>query len=68
MDRLSPRVAAEFAEDIYRVQLEGSVKAFLSRPEFSAISANAKHLKANIGLRTINVSDGFGICAVGGKA
>ncbi len=66
MDRLPPKTAAEMAKDIYLVQQGGSVKAFLSRPEFSKNKNNKQHLKANVGLRTLYVSDAFGLCAVGG--
>lgn len=65
MDRLTPVIAAEMAKDIYFVQQSGSVKAFLSRPEFSTSVKEKTHLKADIGLRTLNVSDGFSICAIG---
>lgn len=68
MAELSPRVAAELAKDIYLVQQERMLKAFLLRPEFSTKSEDAKHLKAEVGSRLINTRDGFGVCALGGNA
>lgn len=66
MPELSPRVAAELAKDIYLVQQERMLKAFLLRPEFSTKSEDAKHLKAEVGSRLVNTRDGFGVCALGG--
>jgi len=68
MAELSPRVAAELAKDIYLVQQERMLKAFLLRPEFSTKSEDSKHLKAEVGSRLINTRDGFGVCALGGDA
>ena len=67
MGNLIPRIAAELASDVYLVQLDNTIKAFLSRPEFSAKSGDKQHLKAEVGFRITNVKDGFGICAVGGN-
>jgi len=66
MKVLEPRVAAELAEEVYDVQSELFVAGFLSRQEFSSKSDQKLSLKANIGFRTMSVTDGFGICAVGG--
>ncbi len=66
MGDISPVVAATLARDIYLVQSEKFVKGFLSRPQFSKKSGEAAHLKAEVGFRLINATDGFGICARGG--
>ena len=68
MAELSPKVATVLARDIYQVQLESQVGLFLAKPEFSKGPDSKVYLKADVGLRTINVNDGFGICAAGGKA
>ncbi|MCK4709395.1 MAG: lipase family protein, partial [Gammaproteobacteria bacterium] len=68
MPELSPKTAAELAEEIYAVnrsQLE--MEIFLSRPEFSGKSGAKHELKAELGFRLINTRDAFGICAKGGK-
>lgn len=68
MGIISPKVAAELANDIYLVQstLASVIEDFLDRPEFSKNSGAAKHLKAEVGTRLINTQDGFGMCVRGG--
>lgn len=66
MDAIKPKIAAELASDVYLVQHERTVKAFLARPEFSSESKQKSHLKAEVGSRLINTRDGFGVCARGG--
>lgn len=67
MAQISPKVAAEMAAEIYAVQNEMLLKLFLSRPEFSGVSTNKRVLDAEVGFRLINTTDGFGVCARGGK-
>lgn len=67
MLRLTPKTAAELAKEVYAVQDNDEANIFMMRPEFSGAVNSKKHLSAKVGLRTLNVSDGFGICAVGGK-
>ncbi len=67
MTELSPRIAAELANDVYLVQNDRDAKVFLSRPELSQKSQASTTLKATVGFRLINTQDGFGICALGGK-
>lgn len=67
MPQLSPRTAAELAYDVYLLQHEVGLKAFLLRPEFSRISGGTQFMKAEVGSRLINTRDGFGVCAAGGK-
>lgn len=66
MPELTPRVAAELANEVYALAT-GSLmdqKLFLSRPEFSI-----KHqpLIAEVGFRLLNTRDAFGVCVEGGK-
>lgn len=68
MTELSPRTAAELAKDVYGVQTEFALQGFLARPEFSHKKGEKQQLIAQVGGRIIkNASDGFGICAMGGK-
>ncbi|NNE63451.1 MAG: hypothetical protein HKN34_05160, partial [Gammaproteobacteria bacterium] len=68
MSQLSPRVAAELANEVYDVQSELFLKGFLSRPEFSKKESNKKHLVAEVGGRLLRATRvGFGVCALGGK-
>ncbi|RYZ94198.1 MAG: hypothetical protein EOO68_20715 [Moraxellaceae bacterium] len=66
MGKLSPKIAAELASDIYDVQTKSLVSIFLENDIFSQKSGDSKHLKAEVGARLINTEDGFGICARGG--
>ncbi|MES2825408.1 MAG: lipase family protein [Pseudomonadota bacterium] len=66
MGNITPKLAAELASDIYDVQTQSLVATFLEHPLFSQKTDNAKHLKAEVGFRLINASDGFGICVRGG--
>lgn len=69
MSILSPQIVSLLAKDIYQVQTGATflIRGFLNRPEFSQKSADAKHLKAEVGSRIINTKDGFGMCVRGGK-
>ncbi len=71
MAELSPRVAAELASDIYRVQTDNQVVFFMSHPVFKTKKGSPKpafqHMKAEVGGRVVlNFKDGFGVCAEGG--
>lgn len=66
MSELMPRISAEIAEDVYRVQDAFMLKGFMKRSEFSIKAEDKVQLKAEVGSRLINTLDGFGICAVGG--
>lgn len=63
---LKPRIAAELAQDVYDVQNERLIPAFLSRPEFFKGTGSSAYLKAEVGSRLINTRDGFGLCVIGG--
>ncbi|MFD1215805.1 lipase family protein [Microbulbifer celer] len=67
MERLSPRVAAELAQEIYAVQVESELEIFLMRPEFASNSNAKRDLEASVGGHLIrSATDGFGVCAAGG--
>lgn len=67
MERLSPRIAAELAQEIYAVQVESELEIFMMRPEFSSNKRAKRDLEANVGGRLIRSAlDGFGVCAAGG--
>lgn len=66
MSKISPKVAAQLADEVYDVQDETRLKLFLMRPEFSKKRSDKQMLKAEVGARLINTRDGFGICARGG--
>ncbi|HRH77785.1 MAG TPA: lipase family protein [Cellvibrionaceae bacterium] len=65
MTHLMPGDASELARDVYAINqgLAVSLKAFLSNPLFA--SGSTKTMNATVGFRTINATDGFGICALG---
>jgi len=63
---LMPRIAAELADDIYTVQNERLLPAFMFRKEFSRKPGHSEKLTAEVGSRLINTRDGFGVCAMGG--
>ncbi len=63
---LKPGTAAELAQDIYSVQYERLLLAFMSRKEFSQAKGSSQQLNAVVGSRLINTRDGFGVCAMGG--
>ena len=66
MPELTPRVAAELANEVYALAT-GSLmeqKLFLSRPEFST---KQQPLLAKVGFRLLNTRDAFGACVEGGK-
>lgn len=63
---LMPRIAAELADDIYTIQNERLLPAFISRKEFSQAVGSSQHLNATVGSRLINTRDGFGVCVTGG--
>ncbi len=66
MGIISPRIAANLANEIYAAQSQKATEVFLENPIFSQKTSNSKHLNAEVGFRLINASDGFGICARGG--
>ncbi|MDH5354710.1 MAG: lipase family protein [Gammaproteobacteria bacterium] len=63
---VSPNEAAKLANKVYDSQSDLLISLFLKDPIFSQAKNNSKHLKAKVGFRVINVTDGFGICARGG--
>jgi hypothetical protein len=68
MQELKPQTAAELASDVYLVQNERLLPAFLSRPEFSSKAMAKKPLAAQVGGRFVRAArDAFGVCALGGK-
>ena len=67
MKIITPTVAAELANEVYKVRHDKTLKGFLSNKIFTANPKNKTALKAEIGGRIINVSDGFAVCARGGK-
>lgn len=63
---LEPRVAAEMADDVYLVQNQGLVSAFLTRPEFKSNPSVHKQLTAEVGHPFFRAAkDAFGLCAIG---
>lgn len=66
MSKISPKVAAQLADEVYDVQDETRLKLFLMRPEFSKTRTDKQTLQAEVGARLINTKDGFGVCARGG--
>lgn len=71
MSELNPPAAATLAKRIYDVQNPMLVDLFLKLPYFMATKKSETrhlHLNAEVGGRVIlNATDGFGICAQGGK-
>jgi len=72
MNEISPAIASTLADRIYAVQNPMLVDIFLKLPYFMAANKSGaspnKHLKAEVGGRVVlNVKDGFGVCAYGGK-
>jgi len=72
MNEISPTISATLAARIYDVQNPMLIDIFLKLPYFLAPdktgSSPNTHLKAEVGGRVIlNVQDGFGVCAHGGK-
>lgn len=67
MTALKPQVAAKIANEVYQAQSPITLELFLENPVFSQKRGDTKHLEAEVGLRIINVKDGFGVCAKGGK-
>ncbi len=67
MSNLKPEKAAALANGIYAAQSERGALAFLKNPMFSNEKRDSKHLKAAVGFRIINATDGFGICARGSE-
>ena len=65
---LLPRIAAELADDVYIIQNERLLTAFMSRKEFLQEANIGIHLKAEVGFRSkfLNTRDGFGVCVMGG--
>ena len=63
---LEPNKAANLANGIYAAQSERGALVFLEQSIFSQEAGDSKHLKAKVGFRIINVTDGFGICVRGG--
>ncbi|MCL6269325.1 lipase family protein [Sansalvadorimonas sp. 2012CJ34-2] len=66
-NHLIPKDAASLARDIYAVQDEFLVKAFLNKPLFSPKGREKKTMSAEVGSRLINTKDGFGVCALGAE-
>lgn len=59
--------AAELAEGVYGVRSFIELKIFLARKIFTADQKSKTMLKAEIGARLITITDGFAVCARGGK-
>ena len=62
---LSPKIAAELADEVYGVQDEIDLKLFLAKSIFSRSSLQSQSFKAEVGTRLINFQDGFGVGARG---
>lgn len=70
MPELSPKIAAELAEQIYSVNKDSrDQKLFLARPEFQSEKGptQKQELTAEVGFRLLNTKDAFGMCVQGGK-
>ena len=65
MVSISPKEAAILARDVYAVNSgdDFSLRDFLSNPLF--VSKSTKVMNAEVGFRTVNTVDGFGVCAMG---
>ncbi len=64
---IKPITAAELARDVYRVREPIELKRFLSNKIFAPDPKSKTMLKAEVGGRLITVTDGFAVCARGGK-
>ncbi len=67
MINITPTVAAELARDVYRARDPIQLKNFLANKIFTPDPKSKILLKAEIGSRLIAVTDGFAVCARGGK-
>lgn len=67
MPAINPGVAASLANGVYAAQSEKTAEAFLKNPLFSQQLGSSQRINAEMGFRIVNVKDGFGICARGGK-
>lgn len=65
MTFIRPESAAQLARDVYSVNKNDpdALDIFLSNSLFA--SGTAKRMNATVGFRAINVTDGFGVCALG---
>ncbi len=64
---IKPILAAELARDVYSVRSASRLKIFLMNPVFTPDPKSKTMLKAEVGGRLITVTDGFAVCARGGK-
>ncbi len=67
MTIITPAVAAKLANDVYDVQDNFVLKAFLANKIFTPNPQSKIVLKAAVGSRLLNTQDSFAVCARGGK-
>ncbi len=67
MIEITPLMAARLAKSVYQVRDDRRLKIFLTDKIFASDPKSKTLLKAEVGGRLISVTDGFAICARGGK-